>query len=141
MVLVDRVVAMRPGFCIEVDKAVSGSEPCFSNLAESLPADRYAYPRSLIIESFGQSAALLWLGTVRETVAIQGIPMVGRLRGCTFDGNVFPGDVIRHTVQIDTVVDNNAIMTGYSRVGDRTILRVRSLVAVARPLDTVKATR
>lgn len=142
MVLVDRVVAMEPGKRIEVDKAVTGSELCYPGLAEGLPAERYAYPRSLIIESFGQSAALLWLGTVRQSSRTTGaMPMVGRLRKCSFHGDAFPGDVIRHTVRVDAMVDDNAFMTGESSIGDRTLFRVHSLVAVARTADTITATR
>jgi 3-hydroxyacyl-[acyl-carrier-protein] dehydratase len=135
MVLVDRIVAFDPNTEIETRKAVSGSEPCYLGMADDLPAARYAYPRSLVLESFGQSAALLWLGS-RESPG-GGLPMVGRLRGCRFTGSAFPGDVVRHFVRVDRLVDDNAFLSGESRVGERVILTVESLIAVARPKSVV----
>lgn len=134
MVLVDRIVAFKANQEIETAKAVTGSEPCYQDMTD-LPAARYAYPRSLILESFGQSAALLWLGS--KEVPGDSLPMVGRLRGCVYSGAAFPGDVIRHRVRVDRLVDDNAFMSGESRVGDRVILTVESLIAVARPKSVV----
>jgi len=136
MVLVDKVISLRPGLDIETVKAVTGSEPCYGGLAEGLPAERYAYPRSLTAESFGQSAALLWLGSRQRA---GDVPMVGRLRECRFTGHAFPGDVIRHQVRVDTLKVGHAFMTGQSLVGDRVIFTVTSLVAVERPADAVLA--
>lgn len=136
MVLVDRVTGFEPGGSIETAKAVTGSEPCYQGMAEGLPAERYAYPRSMILESFGQSAALLWLGG-REDAAADSLPMVGRLRDCAFSGSAFPGDVIRHRVRVERLVDDNAFMSGESLIGDQVILTVGSLIAVARPAAVV----
>jgi 3-hydroxyacyl-[acyl-carrier-protein] dehydratase len=140
MVLVDKVIMVRPGVAIETAKAVTGGEPCYEGLGEGLPGARYAYPRSLVIESFGQSAALLWLGSMRQSGSGPGaVPMVGRLRKCRFAGSAFPGDVIRHHVRIERVLAGNAFMTGESMVGGRTIFTVGLLAAVERSADTVFA--
>ncbi|MFI0807538.1 3-hydroxyacyl-ACP dehydratase FabZ family protein [Streptomyces echinatus] len=135
MVLVDRVTGFDPGRTIGTAKAVTGSELCYQDMADDLPAERYAYPRSMILESFGQSAALLWLGS--PGAAGDGLPMVGRLRNCVFTGSAFPGDVIRHQVRVEQLVDGGAFMSGESRVGDQVILTVGSLIAVARPAAVV----
>ncbi|MFB8132902.1 MULTISPECIES: 3-hydroxyacyl-ACP dehydratase FabZ family protein [Streptomyces] len=138
MVLVDRITEFDADRSIETAKAVAGSEPCYQAMADDLPPERYAYPRSMILESFGQSAALLWLGSRGgPDAAGGGLPMVGRLRNCRFTGSAFPGDVIRHRVRIDRLVDDNAFMSGESLVGDRVVLTVGSLIAVARPLSVV----
>ena len=159
MVLVDRVADFEHGVSIDTVKAVTGGEPCYQDIADGLPAERYAYPRSLILESFGQSAALLWLGSTRTPRADGGtdgtdrvggtdrvdgtgatdrsLPMVGRLRHCAFRGAALPGDVIRHRVRVERFVDDNAFMTGESRVGDQVVLTVGSLIAVARPATAV----
>ncbi|MEV8476460.1 beta-hydroxyacyl-ACP dehydratase [Streptomyces sp. NPDC051173] len=133
MVLVDRVTDFVRGCTIETTKAVTGSEPCYQGMADGLPAERYAYPRSMILESFGQSAALLWLGSHGPDTEEDSLPMVGRLRNCAFTGSVFPGDVIRHRVWVERLVEDGAFMTGESRVGDQVLLTVGSLIAVARP--------
>lgn len=165
MLLVDRVVSLSPGEKIETLKLVSGSEPCFAGLAEGLPAERYAFPRSLLVESLGQSAGVLWLngelpgGPARDGRAGHGaagraaggtgdeaaggvggegtldwVPVAGRLRGCRFHGDAYPGDVVRHTVWLHTVIDSRAaFMSGESRVGDRLLCAVASLTAVRSP--------
>ncbi|WP_212765806.1 3-hydroxyacyl-ACP dehydratase FabZ family protein [Streptomyces sp. PKU-MA01144] len=138
MVLVDRVVGFDHSRAIETAKAVTGGEPCYQDMADDLPSERYAYPRSMVLESFGQSAALLWLGSLGgPDAAGNGLPMVGRLRNCAFTGSAFPGDVIRHRVRVERLVDDGAFMSGESLVGDQVILTVGSLIAVARPADVV----
>ncbi|KUJ65377.1 hypothetical protein ACZ90_48820 [Streptomyces albus subsp. albus] len=136
MVLVDRVESLVPGVEITTAKAVSGGDPCYAGMAEGLPAERYAFPRSLIIESFGQSSALLWLGSENPPGAadIDWVPLAGRIRDCHFHGSAYPGDVIRHTVRLHEVRDGTtAFMSGETRVGDRTVFTVGQLTAVRRP--------
>lgn len=138
MVLVDRITEFDADRGIETAKAVTGSELCYQGVADDLPPERYAYPRSMILESFGQSAALLWLGSHGGPDPTgDSLPMVGRLRNCQFTGSAFPGEVIRHRVRIDRLVDDNAFMSGESLIGDRVILTVGSLIAVARPASVV----
>ncbi|RJQ75850.1 3-hydroxyacyl-ACP dehydratase FabZ family protein [Amycolatopsis panacis] len=139
MVLVDRITALDPGHAIETAKAVTGGEPCYGGLAAGLPEDRYAYPRSLVLESFGQSAALLWLDGRSNGDDDDAVPMVGKLRDCRFAGAAFPGDVIRHFVRLDRVAEDNAFLSGESRVGDRVLLTVGTLIAVARPASVVRS--
>lgn len=137
MVLVDRVVSLTPGEEIVTAKAVSGGDPCYAGMAEGLPAERYAFPRSLIIESFGQSSALLWLGSEsdpEDAAGIDWVPLAGRIRNCRFHGSAYPGDVIQHTVRLHEVKDGTtAFMSGETRVGDRTVFTVGALTAVRRP--------
>ncbi|MGH8880315.1 MAG: 3-hydroxyacyl-ACP dehydratase FabZ family protein, partial [Stackebrandtia sp.] len=83
VLLVDRVLALEPGVCLTAVKAVTGSEPCYRDLPRGLPADRYAYPVALMLESFGQAAAVLWL----QTAAVQrkdsdGLLMFAAARNC-----------------------------------------------------------
>jgi 3-hydroxyacyl-[acyl-carrier-protein] dehydratase len=147
IVLVDRVEHLEPGSHIVTAKAVSGGDPCYQGLAEGLPAERYAFPRSLVVESFGQSAALLWLGTTAlrdhaESPAAPGrpdwVPLAGSLRQCQFFGSAYPGEVIRHTVHLHEVIDDaTAFLSGESTADGRPLFRVGQLTAVRRPRDTV----
>ncbi|MFD5758574.1 3-hydroxyacyl-ACP dehydratase FabZ family protein, partial [Streptomyces sp. NPDC127044] len=138
MVLVDRITEFDADRSIETEKAVAGSEPCYQAMADDLPPERYAYPRSMILESFGQSAALLWLGSHGGPDAAGGRqPLVGPPPHSPLTRSPVPGDVIRHRVRIDRLVDDNAFMSGESLVGDRVVLTVGSLIAVARPLSVV----
>ncbi|MFF8814006.1 3-hydroxyacyl-ACP dehydratase FabZ family protein [Streptomyces pactum] len=135
MVQVDRVVSLEPGVEIVTEKVVSGGEPCFAGVAADAPARAWALPRTLIMESFGQSAALLWLsGELKAPGGEEWLPIAARMRRCDYHGDAFPGDVIRHTVRLETVKDGTtAFLSGSSRIGDRTVFTVGSMTAVRRP--------
>jgi 3-hydroxyacyl-[acyl-carrier-protein] dehydratase len=149
IVLVDRVEHLEPGSHIVTAKAVSGGDLCYQGLAEGLPAERYAFPRSLVVESFGQSAALLWLGStaLRQHQAPGAapdrqdwVPLAGSLRQCEFFGSAYPGEVIRHTVHLHEVIDGaTAFMSGETTADGRRLFRVGQLTAVRRPRGSITA--
>jgi 3-hydroxyacyl-[acyl-carrier-protein] dehydratase len=134
MLLVDRVVDLRPGVSIIGTKAVTTGEPCYDGLPEDLPAHRYAYPVSLMLESFGQTAALLWVqGEHALPTVSQRVLMLAALRECRILGRAYPGDVLYHHIQLDQLVHGNAFLSGQTRVGDRVVATMGSLIAVQRP--------
>lgn len=133
MLLVDRVVGGVPGRWIESVKSVTGAEPCYRGLAEGLPADAYAFPRSLALESFGQTSALLWLGG--DHGGPDGLLMLAAIRDCRFTGAAFPGDQLRHIARLDHMVGPNAFLHGEIWAGDRQLATVGSLIAVSRPVS------
>ncbi|GGO79949.1 hypothetical protein [Wenjunlia tyrosinilytica] len=138
MLLVDRVVSVEPGRGISAVKAVTGSEPCYQEMPEGLPTARYAYPRSLAFESFGQSAALLWLVGAGVEVP-DGVLMLAAIRDCRFAGGVGPGEALRHVVRLEQLVSGNAFMSGEIWAGTRCVAVVGSLIAVNRPRSAVQA--
>jgi len=134
MVLVDRVVALDPGVSIVGLKAITGSEPCYQHLPAGLPPARYAYPVSLLMESFGQAAALLWFskhGELGRTGDFN-LLMFAAARSCRFDGAAYPGDVLRHIVELEHVVADTAFATGQTWVGHRRIATFGNMAAVIR---------
>jgi 3-hydroxyacyl-[acyl-carrier-protein] dehydratase len=133
MLLVDRVLALEPGRFIRTVKAVSATEPCYAGLPEDAEPWRYAYPRSLLIESFGQSAALLWLDG-RPPPDDDGVLMFAGARGWRFTGSAYPGDVLRHEVRLDSVIAGTAFAHGETWIGDRRVATVDSLIATRRPV-------
>ena len=138
MLLVDRVVALEPGVSITAEKAVTGSEPCYRWLPDGLPPERYAYPSALVLESFGQAAAVLWVHTGRAGAAeLAEVLMLAGFRRCRVEGRVFPGDVLRHEIRIDQVVHGNAFSSGATYVGKRRVASMGSLVAASRPRSSV----
>ncbi|MDG4810835.1 beta-hydroxyacyl-ACP dehydratase [Micromonospora sp. WMMD1120] len=149
IVLVDRVEHLEPDSHIVTAKAISGGDMCYQGLAEGLPAERYAFPRSLVVESFGQSAALLWLGSTAlragagHPVApgeLNWVPLAGSLRQCEFVGSAYPGEVIRHTVRLHEVIDDaTAFMSGETTADGRPLFRVGQLTAVRRPRASITA--
>lgn len=133
ILLVDQVVALEPGRRIESVKNVTGAEPCYRGLVDELPAAAYAFPRCLALESFGQSAALLWLGSGDGGAG--GLLMLAVIRDVRFTGAAGPGDQVRHVVRLDRTVGANAFLDGEIWVGDRLLATVGTLIAVSRPVE------
>ena len=134
MVLVDRVVALDPGVSIVGLKAITGSEPCYRTLVAGAGRERHAYPVSLMLESFGQTAAILWLtGLGSSPVRDDHVLMLVAVRDCTIDGQAFPGDVLRHVARLDQVIGDNVFVTGEILVDGRRVATVGSMMAVMRP--------
>jgi 3-hydroxyacyl-[acyl-carrier-protein] dehydratase len=138
MLLVDRVEELAPGVSLTAVKAVTGSEPCYRDLPDDASADRYAYPMSLLVESFGQAAAILWLVSAAEMGRPgHGLPMFAAARDCRLEQPVYPGDVVRHRVRLDQVVEGAAFAAGESWVGETRVASFGSMLAVIRPVETV----
>ncbi len=133
MLLVDRVLALEPGRLIRTVKLVSATEPCYADLPEGAEPWRFAYPRSLVIESFGQSAALLWLAD-SPPPDDDGVLMFIGARDWRFAGSAYPGDVLRHEVHLDSVVADTAFAHGETWIGDRRVATVGTLTATRRPV-------
>ncbi|NYT95627.1 3-hydroxyacyl-ACP dehydratase FabZ family protein [Salinispora sp. H7-4] len=139
LLLVDRVLSMTPGTRIEAVKAVTGNEPCYRDLTDAAPPGDYAYPASLLVESLGQTAALLWLADAGSPVDDDSVLMFVGARDVRFDGTVFPGDVLRHTVRLERVIADTAFATGETYVGDRRVAHVGTLMAARRSRTALAA--
>jgi 3-hydroxyacyl-[acyl-carrier-protein] dehydratase len=139
MVLIDRVEWMEPGHSARAIKAISGSEPCYLDLPPGLPAQRYAYPPSLMIESFGQAAAVLWLSKEGGMAGPLDTLMFAAARDCRFHGRAYPGDVLRHEVRLESSVAKTGFATGETWVGERRIATMGSFIAVVRAVASLPA--
>ncbi|MEU1969560.1 beta-hydroxyacyl-ACP dehydratase [Micromonospora sediminicola] len=135
MLLVDKVLDLQPGRFIRTAKCITATEPCYADLPEGAQAWRYHYPRPMIIESFGQSAALLWLSTNHPQPSDgRTLMFVGATDFC-FSGHAGPGDTLHHVVHLDSVIADTAFVTGETWAGDRQIAVVRNLVATRRQVN------
>lgn len=137
MLLVDRVEWLEPGRSLRAIKAISGSEPCYQQLPDGLPAPRYAYPATLVLESFAQAVALLWHTRAGSLAGAGRVLMLAGARECRFDGAAYPGDVLRHQVALERVIADTAFAAGETWVAGRRIATIGSLLAVVRPLGTL----
>jgi 3-hydroxyacyl-[acyl-carrier-protein] dehydratase len=133
--LVDQVVRCEPGMMIETVKAVSASEPCYANLTGDLPADAYHYPAALLLESFTQSAALLWARTRGRPFA--GMPVLAGTRGVTFHRPVGPGSLVRTVAKLIPGTESTMFFCGRSLVDDQLVLTVGNLVLAIRRPDAI----
>lgn len=120
----DRVVAV---------KAVTGSEPAYARLPDDAPASHYAYPRSLMIESFGQSGAFLWMESIRAAgQELPGTLIFAVAKDVTYHRNAYPGDTLRHVARMERVVGPNAFLNGQIWVGGELAVEIGSVIATAR---------
>ncbi|MYT29264.1 MULTISPECIES: hypothetical protein [unclassified Streptomyces] len=132
MLLVDQVIHLEPGKRLTALKAVTAAEPCYRNVPRAAAAEEYDYPFSLLLESFGQSAAVLWRTAAREQEDT-GIPMFVAARDARQYFPVRPGDVVTHEVVLEHVSTGSALAHGTSHVSGRAVAGWRSLMAVSRP--------
>jgi 3-hydroxyacyl-[acyl-carrier-protein] dehydratase len=131
VLLVDRL-SLEPDGSAVGTKSVTAGEPCYRDLPPDAEPERYAYPVSLLLESFGQTAAALWL-TGAGAVEDDRVLMLVAARGCRIEGRAFPGDVLRHTARVEHVVGDNVFVSGETHVDGRRVAVVESMMAVARP--------
>lgn len=141
LLLVDRVLDVRPGRSITAVKAVTATEPCYRDVPDGAPAASYAYPAPLMLESLGQAAALLWLaGAETGAVGDDHVLMFAAARGYRVEAAAFPGDLLRHEVALDSVKADTVFASGETWVGDRRLAVAPVLIAVRRPRSTLGPT-
>jgi 3-hydroxyacyl-[acyl-carrier-protein] dehydratase len=131
--LIDRVPELIDYERVVALKAISGAEPCFAGL-DGAPAAAYAYPRSLLLESFCQAGAFLWLASEQRA----GRPPSGDLafavaRDVVFRFDAYPGDVLRHEVRLRQRKGDTAFLTGVSYVDERPVLEVATITTSVLP--------
>lgn len=141
MLLLDRVIALDVSRrSLIAVKAITATEPCFRNVPDGLTADRYAFPVSLLIESFGQAAAVLWGAAVGDAAESRPMAHQGELlmfavaRECVIEDAVYPGQLLRHEVRLENVLGTNAFASGACFADDRRVATMGSLMAVRRPV-------
>jgi 3-hydroxyacyl-[acyl-carrier-protein] dehydratase len=131
--LLDRVLELDSGTSIVATKAITVSEPCYRGLAADARLESYEYPASLLLESFGQAAALLWLLGREDTRTEDRVIMLVAGRNCRIEGRALPGDVLRHVARIFREVGDTVLVEGETYVDDRRVASVESMMATARP--------
>ncbi|MEO3922639.1 beta-hydroxyacyl-ACP dehydratase [Micromonosporaceae bacterium B7E4] len=139
ILLLDRVVELVPGERLAALKAVSCSEACYEQLDETSVDRDYAYPATLIVESWAQAAVLLasW-ETPNPDVLAGMVVLAGSISKVTFGNPVYPGDVLEHRVRLVKVVGETRILEGETVVGGETVMRLGQFVQTLRPLDALR---
>ncbi|RJO78948.1 beta-hydroxyacyl-ACP dehydratase [Nocardia panacis] len=139
ILLIDRVDDITFFECLVAVKAVTCAEPCYRTVPETALSADFAYPRSLIIESFCQSCAFLWLASIRSVNAKpNGRLVFATAKDVVFHQHAFPGDLLRHTVRMTRMVGDNAFLTGEIWIGDRLVAEVGAIAAALRPTTTLE---
>jgi len=134
MLLVDGVRSLEAGSRIVAVKCVTGSEPCFAHLAEDSAPQGYAYPRSLVVESFGQAASIIYCAMRQQQGDVsEQVMLFGSASRCRFEGDIFPGETMEHRARLDRSLSDAAIFSGEVWIGTRRIVEVGQIIVVLRP--------
>ncbi|MFP3989084.1 3-hydroxyacyl-ACP dehydratase [Streptomyces sp. E11-3] len=133
ILLVERVGEVVPGERMTTYKAISANEPVYAGLGQDAAATDYAYPTSLVIESWAQSAVLLsvWEDPNPDVLAGK-VELAGAINQVAIGGRAYPGDVLEHRVRLIKSVDDTAILAGETLVGGREVLSVGTFVVALR---------
>jgi 3-hydroxyacyl-[acyl-carrier-protein] dehydratase len=131
MLLVDRVLEVVAGQRLTAVKAVTLNEPWY---AEGMDP---AYPRTLLVESWGQSAGIL-ANLDRPDPGDGLVMLAGAMTGVEFFREVYPGDVVRHEVRLFRALSDTMIFEGESRVGDELVMTLSRMVMAFRPAAQLK---
>lgn len=136
---VDRVSEVDPGAGLVAHTAVTGRESCYGRLGDDAAAEHYAYPMSLLLESWAQAAVLLVCWNQPNPDVLTGkVELISGIRNVALLAPVYPGDVLEHRVEILRAVDDAAILSGSSLVDGRTVLEVGTLVLARRSVDVLR---
>lgn len=111
-------------------RRVTATEPCFAG-----GASVGAYPAMLVLESFCQSCGLLRAATAPPGEARDEgrAPVVAKLAGIHFLGEVAPGDLLEHNVKLVVRTDDGAVFAGHTAAAGRVVIEVNRIVAALRP--------
>jgi 3-hydroxyacyl-[acyl-carrier-protein] dehydratase len=138
MLLVDAVTSLVPGVSIVGIKNVTGNEPCYAGLRDDAPAGGYAYPASLVMESFGQVAGVLALHDRCRPQRSGEVMLFARVTGFRFSGeSVWPGDTLEHHAWIGRILPQATLLRGEVRAGSRRIAEVDRIMVAFRAADAI----
>lgn len=134
MLLVDRITALEPGRRIVGLKNVTINEPCYAHLGDDDPLECWAYPVTLMLESFGQVAGVLVNTRRRAAQASEDeLMLFGAVSGMRLAGaQVYPGDTLEHEVRLERELGDKALLAGFIRAGARLVAEVERVVVAYR---------
>ncbi|GAB3892782.1 3-hydroxyacyl-ACP dehydratase FabZ [Kibdelosporangium lantanae] len=122
---VDRVSEVEPGRFLVAQHDVTGDCPV-----------------GRLMESWAQAAVLLarWEDP-NPDVSTGHVELLSGIRKAEVLGDVGPGDVLEHRVELVRAIDDAAVFTGTSQVNGRLVLRVGSLTVAHRPVHVLQEER
>lgn len=140
ILLIDSVLTLVPDHSVVAIKAVTGTEACYAHVREATRPEEIAYPYSLILESAGQAAAILWrLSAQLRGSTVDGVLMFGAAKEIIFEGLVYPGETMEHRIRQERAVADTLFFSAETWVGERRIARMGWLIAVAKPPGVLKS--
>ncbi|WP_051772234.1 3-hydroxyacyl-ACP dehydratase FabZ family protein [Saccharothrix sp. NRRL B-16314] len=130
MLLLDRVLEVRPGQGLTAVKAITVDEPWYSEGGDP------GYPPVLLIESWGQAAGVLALLSEPGTELLDGrVMLFGSMSGVRVHRRVLPGDVLEHRVEVFRSLGDTVIFEGECVAAGEPVLTVNRMVMAFRAPD------
>ncbi|WP_345812290.1 hypothetical protein AAGS40_14970 [Paraburkholderia sp. PREW-6R] len=122
MLLVDGVeIAPDSNRCLAF-KNITLNEPCYRHIVPSTEPQTLAYPLALLAESFGQGAGLLLMQRgLLDPTCQRSVVVFGEFGEIDMAGHAYPGDRLRHEIQIGFASSRMATLSGTTWVHDRLI--------------------
>jgi 3-hydroxyacyl-[acyl-carrier-protein] dehydratase len=139
MLLVDLVLLLEPGKQLSAIKNVTGNEPCYAGLQDGLAPEAYAYPHSLVIESFCQAAGILYSAQDSGLDTSDKVMLFGSIAKFRFHVDIFPGQTMEHLVRLDKALTDSAVFSGEVRVDGILVAEVDRVVVAIRPANVLAA--
>ncbi|MDF3835339.1 hypothetical protein P3W85_20615 [Cupriavidus basilensis] len=131
MLLVDAVELGSDPATARAFKNITFSEPCYRSADAAQRADQLAYPVSLLVESFGQTAGVL---LARRGFLVAGdtsrAVVFGEFSDIEFLGDAFPGDRLQHQIRLDFIGTRLVNLSGRTEVDGRPIATYTNLKAI-----------
>ncbi|GAB3484250.1 3-hydroxyacyl-ACP dehydratase FabZ family protein [Amycolatopsis cihanbeyliensis] len=142
ILLLDRVSEVVPGEWLSAVKAITCNEPWYAEIGESAVQEDFAYPETLLLESWGQSAAIManlsasgsrgWLDEY--------VMLFGGMSDVQVCRRAYPGDVVEHHVRVLRALSDATIFEGSSSIDGEPVLTVSSMVMAFRPAAELRPT-
>ena len=118
ILLIDKVKNIAIGKSLDAMKKVTASDV---RVDEVTDLKKDTYPYSLLIESFGQAAAVLLVKTLGEVKFDEKIVFFGAMKNFQLFSDVYIGDTLELNVQLDTLIDQTVVVSGDMSVAGRTV--------------------
>jgi 3-hydroxyacyl-[acyl-carrier-protein] dehydratase len=139
MLLVDRITDLKKWTEVTGTKTVSGTEACYATMADGDDARDYAYPCSLILESFGQvGGVLVNLKRAQSGIADNKIMLASGVTAFHFFGDVYPGDTMVHRLVLDKDLDDFAVLSGEMSVNGRKLAQAEAMIVAYREAGVIR---
>jgi len=135
MLLVDDVVAVRPGAALVARKAVSVQDWVYADGPTTA-----GYPWPLVVESWCQSAGVLvaWDRPNPDVLAGQ-VMLFGGIADVRFADPVRPGDVLVHHVALERDLGDVVMASGHVEAAGRVVATVGRITMAMRPAAALRA--
>jgi 3-hydroxyacyl-[acyl-carrier-protein] dehydratase len=139
ILLVDRVLEVVPGERLTATKAITAAEPAYQNVGPDAGPDGYAYPVSLLIESWAQAAVLLAVWETPNSDVLAGkVELAGAINDIRVARPVFPGSLIEHRIELVRAVGDTAILAGRTLCDGEPVLEVNHFVLALRDIAVLR---